>query len=186
MALLLPSHSLRAVVWAIPGRDGKAGSPIEPGKLGLRPRQGERVTLGIERDDTDRRPVAGVSAPVPWMMVPRPSIDQVAGGEHKAILPGMTLRRSDVTDAAVAAEVEIGIAPGVELGRATQGLTGADGASALSGVVDAHDGSGVAAMEFAQEGEQSSDLAAGILIDAIQADEWMTTRGNNACWLSCC
>src|SRR5208283_4073274 len=26
----LPSPSLRAVAWALPGRDGKAGSPIEP------------------------------------------------------------------------------------------------------------------------------------------------------------
>ena len=25
-----PSPSLRAVAWALPGRDGKAGSPIEP------------------------------------------------------------------------------------------------------------------------------------------------------------
>ena len=29
VALLLPSPSLRAVAWALPGRDGKAGSPIE-------------------------------------------------------------------------------------------------------------------------------------------------------------
>ena len=30
VALLLPSPSLCAVAWALPGRDGKAGSPIEP------------------------------------------------------------------------------------------------------------------------------------------------------------
>ena len=37
---------------------------------------------------------------------------------------------------AVAAEVEVGIAPGMELGGAAQGLTGADVAGALLGVVD--------------------------------------------------
>ncbi len=30
VAPLLPSPSLRSVAWALPGRDGKAGSPIEP------------------------------------------------------------------------------------------------------------------------------------------------------------
>ena len=30
VALLLPSPALRSAAWALPGRDGKAGSPIEP------------------------------------------------------------------------------------------------------------------------------------------------------------
>jgi hypothetical protein len=30
VALLLPSPPLRPAAWALPGRDGKAGSPIEP------------------------------------------------------------------------------------------------------------------------------------------------------------
>ena len=30
VALLLPSPALRSVAWALPGRDGKAGWPIEP------------------------------------------------------------------------------------------------------------------------------------------------------------
>ena len=30
VALLLPSPALRAAAWALPGRGGKAGSPIEP------------------------------------------------------------------------------------------------------------------------------------------------------------
>ena len=72
---------------------------------------------------------------------------------------------------AVAAEIEVGIAPGVEFGRSAQGLTGADGASALPGVVDDGDGDCVAALQFAQEGEQRGDLAADILIDAMQAHE---------------
>ena len=72
---------------------------------------------------------------------------------------------------AVAAEIEVGVAPGVELGRAAQGLAGADGAGALSGMVDDGDGDGVAALQFAQEGEQRGDLAADVLVDAMQADE---------------
>src|SRR5271166_6297501 len=53
---------------------------------------------------------------------------------------------------AVAAEVEVGIAPGMELGGASQGLTGADVAGALLGVVDDDDGDGVAALQLAQIG----------------------------------
>ena len=71
----------------------------------------------------------------------------------------------------VAPEIEVGIAPGVEFGRSAQGLTGADGAGALSGVVDDGDGDGVAPLQFAQEGEQRGDVAADILIDAMQAHE---------------
>ena len=55
---------------------------------------------------------------------------------------------------AVAAEIEVGVAPGVELRRSAQGLTGADGAGTLPGMVDERDGDGVAALQFAQEGEQ--------------------------------
>jgi hypothetical protein len=47
---------------------------------------------------------------------------------------------------AVAAQIEVGVAPGVEFGRAPQGLTGTDGAGALSGMVDEHDGDGVATL----------------------------------------
>ena len=72
---------------------------------------------------------------------------------------------------AVAAEIEVGIAPGVELGRSAQGLAGADGAGALSGMVDDRDGDGVATLQFAQEGEQRCDIAADILVDAMQAHE---------------
>jgi len=55
---------------------------------------------------------------------------------------GAVLDGQDDAIVAVAAKIEIGIAPGVELGGSAQGLTGADGA--LSGVVDKHDGNGVA------------------------------------------
>ena len=72
---------------------------------------------------------------------------------------------------AVAAEIEIGIAPGVELRGAAQGLSGASGRRTFSGMVDEHDGDGVTALQIAQIGEQRSDLATDILIDAMQAYE---------------
>ncbi len=46
----------------------------------------------------------------------------------------------------VTAEIEVGIAPGMELRRSAQGLPGAEGAGALFGVVDKHDGDGVATL----------------------------------------
>src|SRR5271168_1730712 len=59
----------------------------------------------------------------------------------------------------VAAEVEVGIAPGMEFGRAAQCLTGSDGSGALPGVMDDGDGRGMASLQFAQEGEQRCHVA---------------------------
>ena len=72
---------------------------------------------------------------------------------------------------AVAAEIEIGIAPGVEFGGSAQSLSGADGSGALPGVVDDGDGCCVTSLQFAQEGEQRGDFAADILINAMQTHE---------------
>ena len=69
----------------------------------------------------------------------------------------------------VAAEVEVGISPGVEFGRSAQGLTGSDGSGALPGMVDDGDGCGMASLQFAQEGEQRCHVAADVLVDAMQA-----------------
>jgi hypothetical protein len=71
----------------------------------------------------------------------------------------------------VAAEIEVRIAPGMELRRSAQGLPGADGGGSFFGMVDKHDGDGVASLQFAQEGEQRRDIATDILIDAMQAHE---------------
>ena len=84
---------------------------------------------------------------------------------------GAMLDGQDDAIVAVAAEIEVGIAPGVEFRRSAQGLTGADGAGSLPGMVDDHDGDGVATLQFAQEGEQRRDIAADILVDAMQAHE---------------
>src|ERR1700674_2550135 len=59
----------------------------------------------------------------------------------------------------------------MELGGAAQGLAGADAAGALLGVVDDDHGDAVAALQFAQKGEQWRHLAAGVLINAMQAHE---------------
>ena len=59
------------------------------------------VALRIERDDTDRRPVASIPTPASRITLPRSLIDHVAGFEQTAILAGMTLCRGDIADAAV-------------------------------------------------------------------------------------
>ena len=59
---------------------------------------------------------------------------------------GAMLDGQDDAIVAVAAEIEVGIAPGVELRRSAQGLAGADGAGALPGMVDDRDGDGVATL----------------------------------------
>ena len=72
---------------------------------------------------------------------------------------------------AVAAQVEVGIAPGVELRGAAQRLTGADAATTLLGVMDDEHGNVMPALQLAQVGEQRGDLAAGVLVDAVETYE---------------
>src|SRR5260370_381062 len=72
---------------------------------------------------------------------------------------------------AIAAQIEIGITPGVELGGSTQGLSGAHAGGALFGMMDDDHGDAVAALQLAQIGEQRRHLAAGVLIDAMQPYE---------------
>jgi hypothetical protein len=71
---------------------------------------------------------------------------------------GATLDSEDDTIIAVAAEIELGIAPGVKFRGSTQGLTGADGTSSLSGMVDDRKGDSVAPLRFAQEGDHRDDF----------------------------
>src|SRR5450755_4501388 len=70
-----------------------------------------------------------------------------------------------------AAQVEVGVAPGVEFGGAAQGLSGAQAAGGFLGVMDDEDRQRVAALEFTQVSQQGCDLAAGILVDAMQPYE---------------
>ena len=57
---------------------------------------------------------------------------------------GAMLNCQDDAIVAVAAEIEVGIAPGMELRRSAQSLAGADGAGTLFGMMDDRDGDGVA------------------------------------------
>src|SRR5689334_4061589 len=70
-----------------------------------------------------------------------------------------------------AAEIEVAVAPGVELGSTAQRLAGTNVAGTLLGMVDDEHGKGVAALQLAQIGKQRGDLAAGVLVDAVQAHE---------------
>ena len=72
---------------------------------------------------------------------------------------------------AVTAQVEIGIAPRVEFARATQGLTSAHFAAALSRMVHEHDGEAKSTLQLAQIREERRDLTRDVLVDAVQADE---------------
>ena len=92
-------------------------------------------------------------------------------GDAAAATARRDARRSEREIVAVAAQIEVGVAPGVELGGAAQGLAGADVAGALPGVMDDEHGDAVAALQLAQVGEQRRDLAAGVLVDAMQAHE---------------
>ena len=68
------------------------------------------------------------------------------------------------------AQVQIGVAPGVQLAASTQGLARPGGA-ALSCVVDQQHGGLEAALDIAQKAEDGGDLGDGVLVDAVQADQ---------------
>src|SRR6266545_96354 len=72
---------------------------------------------------------------------------------------------------AVASEIEVGVAPGVELRGAAQGLAGAGAAAALLRVMHECDGDAVAPLQFAQVGEDRGDLAGGVLVDPVEPNE---------------
>ena len=79
--------------------------------------------------------------------------------------------KRELVAVAVAAQVEVAVAPGVELGGAAQGLAGADATGALPGVMDDEHGDAMPALQVAQIGEQRRDLAAVVFVDAMQPDE---------------
>jgi hypothetical protein len=63
------------------------------------------------------------------------------------------------------------IAPDVKLRGAAQRLTGADAGAALLGVMDDEHGNVMPALQLAQVGEQRGDLAAGVLVNAVEMYE---------------
>src|SRR4051795_12295968 len=84
-------------------RSGRESRPIDrTGKREWRWRIPHRdVSLWVEGDDCDRRPVAGRSAPAPGIALPRPLIQGMGRREHGSILAGMALGWGDVANAAV-------------------------------------------------------------------------------------
>ena len=68
-------------------------------------------------------------------------------------------------------EVEIGVAPSVELGASAEGLTGAKMAGSLSGVVDEDDGEMEPSLKLPEVTEDGGDLGGKILVDSVESDE---------------
>ena len=59
----------------------------------------------------------------------------------------------------------------MKLRGAAQRLTGADAGAALLGVMDDEHGNVMPALQLAQVGEQRGDLAAGVLVNAVEMYE---------------
>src|SRR6202451_1722712 len=98
--------ALRGLGAARSGRESRFAD--RTGKQDLRGgRSDHSVALGIEGDDATLCPVAGRPTPTLRVALSCVLVDRVAAGEHGAILPGMTLRRGDVADAAVAVLVVV-------------------------------------------------------------------------------
>jgi hypothetical protein len=77
--------------------------------------------------------------------------------QHEAVKPGGgAMLDGEAQAGALAAQVEVGVTPGVQLG-------------ALAGMVDEEDGAVEVALEVARIGEQGGDLGGGIFIEAMQA-----------------
>lgn len=91
---------------------------------------------------------------------------QRVGGGGGAVLDGQD---EVVTEAA---QVEVGVAPGVEVGGAAEGETGLGTLGAtLPCVVHNGDGDVVATLEVAQIAQQSGDVLCAVLVDAVEADK---------------
>ena len=69
-------------------------------------------------------------------------------------------------------EVEIGIAPGVEVGTAAKGLPCVIG-GIFSSVVDESEGEVKAPRELAKSGEYGRDLSGVVLVDTLEPDIWV-------------
>ncbi len=71
--------------------------------------------------------------------------------------------------AARATQIQVRIAPGVELGGAAQRLAVAHAAGGFAGVMHHEHGELVLSLQGAQVREQRGDFAAGVFVDAVQA-----------------
>jgi hypothetical protein len=70
-----------------------------------------------------------------------------------------------------AAEIEVAVAPAVEIGAAAEGLSGAGVAGAFSGMMHQEDGGAEASLQGPQVGEQGRDLGDGVLVTGVEPHE---------------
>ena len=72
----------------------------------------------------------------------------------------------------MAAQIEEGIDPGVEIGAAAETVTGAAiGGNILAGVVHEGNGGSCLALQNPQVAQQGGDFTSGILVDSVKADQ---------------
>jgi hypothetical protein len=77
---------------------------------------------------------------------------------------------SQLEQLAVAGEIGIGVAPGPEVARSAEALSGAS-AAVFAGVVDEKDGDAEAALEGAEVGEESGHVGGVVFVQAMEPDE---------------
>src|SRR6266404_8354848 len=71
----------------------------------------------------------------------------------------------------VPTQVQVRVAPRMELGRSAQRLPSAQAAAAFFGMMHEEDCEIVASLQFSQIGQERRDLAAGVLVDPVQPHE---------------
>ena len=85
---LPPCSGIRAARLARPsaGKHREQACPPPSGECQRSCRPDDAVALRIEGDDADRCPVAGGSAPAPWIAGPRGLVKRVAGTQQTTVL----------------------------------------------------------------------------------------------------
>ena len=71
---------------------------------------------------------------------------------------------------AFSSQIEVAVAPGMEVGGSSQGLSRSAGL-AFACVVHEQGGAVVFSLEIAQEAQEGCDFAGGVFIDAVEAYE---------------
>ncbi len=85
-----------------------------------------------------------------------------------------------------ATQVQIGVTPGMELGRAAQRVSGAHAAGGFAGVIHHEHGEAVLSLQGTQVCKQRGDFTAGLLIDAMQPHERVEyQQGGLSCLMVC-
>jgi len=91
--------------------------------------------------------------------------------DYKADLIGRAVLDGEEQAVVGATQVQIRVAPGMEVGAAAQGLAGADRVRPFAGMMDDDHGEGEAPLQLAERREQRRDLGGRIFVDAMEPDE---------------